>query len=127
MVIGGAVVLGEGRDIVTGETCVPVSLNVNNLGEAAVLHYPFLWPGLCQSQPKINILGKAAELHLAVLMSSFHRFLISCSPRNTRRWHLLLFAAVCCHCSLLLEAKDCNHCQVLGPLVAKTQSDKSPT
>jgi hypothetical protein len=31
------VVLGEGRDIVIGETCVPTSLNVNNLGEAAVL------------------------------------------------------------------------------------------
>jgi hypothetical protein len=26
-------------------------LNVNNLGEAAVLHFPLLWPGLCQSQP----------------------------------------------------------------------------
>jgi hypothetical protein len=42
---GGAVVLREGCDIVTGETFVPASLNVNNLGEAAVL-----WPGLCQSQ-----------------------------------------------------------------------------
>jgi deoxycytidylate deaminase len=36
----GAVVLREGRVIVTGETCVPASLN--NLGEAAVLHFPLL-------------------------------------------------------------------------------------
>jgi hypothetical protein len=48
---GGAVVLGEGHDIVTGETCAPAPLNVNNLGEAAVLHFPLLWLGLCQSQP----------------------------------------------------------------------------
>jgi hypothetical protein len=39
---GGAAVLREGHDIVTGETCVPASLNVNNLGEAAVLHLPLL-------------------------------------------------------------------------------------
>jgi hypothetical protein len=35
----------ERGDTVTGETCVPASLNINNLGEAAVLHFPFLWPG----------------------------------------------------------------------------------
>jgi hypothetical protein len=46
---GGAAVLWQGLDIVTGETCVPASLNVNNL-EAAVLHFPLLWPGRCQSQ-----------------------------------------------------------------------------
>jgi hypothetical protein len=34
---GGAAVLRKGHDIVTGETCIPASLNVNNLGEAAVL------------------------------------------------------------------------------------------
>jgi hypothetical protein len=33
----GAVVLKEGCDIVTGETCIPPSLNINNLREAAVL------------------------------------------------------------------------------------------
>jgi hypothetical protein len=38
---GGAAVLGEGRDIVTRETCVPTSLNANNLGKAAVLHFAF--------------------------------------------------------------------------------------
>jgi hypothetical protein len=36
---GGAVVLREGCDIVTRETCVPTSLNINNLGKAAVLHF----------------------------------------------------------------------------------------
>jgi hypothetical protein len=34
---GGTAVLGAGHDIVTGETCIPASLKVNNLGEAAVL------------------------------------------------------------------------------------------
>jgi hypothetical protein len=38
---GGAEVLGEGCDIVTGETCVPVSLNLN-LGDAAVLLFCFV-------------------------------------------------------------------------------------
>jgi hypothetical protein len=46
---GGAAVLREGCDIVTGETCVPASLKVNHLREAAVLHFPLLWPGLCVS------------------------------------------------------------------------------
>jgi hypothetical protein len=46
---GGAVVLGEGHIIVTGETCIPASLNINNLGEAGVLHFSLLWPGLYQS------------------------------------------------------------------------------
>jgi hypothetical protein len=34
---GGTAVLGEVHDIVTGETCLPDPLNINNLGEAAVL------------------------------------------------------------------------------------------
>jgi hypothetical protein len=56
---GGAAVLREGRDIVTGGTCVPASLNVNNLGEAAILHFPpLLWPGLCQFQPTDKHLRK---------------------------------------------------------------------
>jgi hypothetical protein len=54
------VVLREGCDIVTGETCVPASLNVNNLGEGAVLHFPLLWPGLCQSQPTDKHLRKSS-------------------------------------------------------------------
>jgi hypothetical protein len=63
------VVLRKGHDIVTGETCVPASLNVNNLGEAAVLHFPLLWPGLCQSNLslQINILGKTVGLHLILV------------------------------------------------------------
>jgi hypothetical protein len=44
---GGTVVPGEGYDIITGETCVPASLNVNNLGEAAGLLFPLSC--LCQS------------------------------------------------------------------------------
>jgi hypothetical protein len=56
---GGAATLGEGRDIVTGETCLPASLNVNNLGKAAVLHFPLLWPGLCQSWPTDKHLRKS--------------------------------------------------------------------
>jgi hypothetical protein len=37
---GGATVLPEGRDIVTRETyIIPTSLNINNLGKAAVLHF----------------------------------------------------------------------------------------
>jgi hypothetical protein len=39
---GGAAVLREGHDIVTRGTCVPASLNVKNLGKAAVLHFPLL-------------------------------------------------------------------------------------
>jgi hypothetical protein len=45
----GTTVLGEGRDTVTRETCVLTSLNVNNLGKAAVLH--FASGCLCQTQP----------------------------------------------------------------------------
>jgi hypothetical protein len=51
---GRATVLGEGRDIVTGETCVPTSLNINNLGKVAVLYFALrslLWLGPCQTQP----------------------------------------------------------------------------
>jgi hypothetical protein len=35
---GGAAVLWEGHDIVTRETCILTSLNVNNLGKATALH-----------------------------------------------------------------------------------------
>jgi hypothetical protein len=38
----GATVLREGRDIVTRKTCVPTSLNGNNLGKAE-LHYVCGW------------------------------------------------------------------------------------
>jgi hypothetical protein len=53
------VVLEEGCDTVIGKTCVPDSLNVNNLGEAVVLYFRLLWPGLCQSQPTDKHLRKS--------------------------------------------------------------------
>jgi hypothetical protein len=40
----------EGYDIVTGETCIPVSLNAS-LGDTAVMLFSVSWPGLCLSQP----------------------------------------------------------------------------
>jgi hypothetical protein len=54
---GGSVVLGEGSDIVTGETSIPASLNVNNLGEAAVLHLPLMARAV-NLNPQINIFRK---------------------------------------------------------------------
>jgi hypothetical protein len=76
-------VLRERHDIVTGESCIPASLNVNNL-EAAVLHFPLCGQGCANLGLQINILGKAAELHLALLMSSSHRLLIIHSPKGDR-------------------------------------------
>jgi hypothetical protein len=67
---GGAGVLREGHDIVTREICTPALLNINNLGEAAVLHFSLCGQGCANLSLQINILGKAAELHLALLMSS---------------------------------------------------------
>jgi hypothetical protein len=69
---GEAVVLGEEGDTVTGETCIPAFLNTNNLGEAAVLHFLFCGQGCANLNLQINILGKAIELHLTLLMSSSH-------------------------------------------------------
>jgi hypothetical protein len=46
----GAEALKEGCDIVTGETCVPASLNTN-LGDATVLLFFCFVQGLCPSQP----------------------------------------------------------------------------
>jgi hypothetical protein len=51
---GGAAVPEKGLDIVTGETCIPASLNVNN-SEAAVLDFPLPWLGLCLSRPTDNL------------------------------------------------------------------------
>jgi hypothetical protein len=53
---GRAAALQEGHDIVTGESCVPVSLKANNLGEIGCAN-----------------LGKASEPHLTLLMPSSHR------------------------------------------------------
>jgi hypothetical protein len=47
---GGAAVLREGR----GETCVPASLNINNLGKAAELHFPFLLSSMAGAVPNLH-------------------------------------------------------------------------
>jgi hypothetical protein len=48
---GGAGVHEKGHDIITGEICVSAFLNVNNLGDAAVLLFLICWLGLCLSWP----------------------------------------------------------------------------
>jgi hypothetical protein len=72
---GGAMVLGEGHDIVTRETWDSYSLKINILGKAAVLHYaltPFCSWGCANSACRL--------LDVAMLMSSSHRLLILCLP-----------------------------------------------
>jgi hypothetical protein len=67
---GGATVLREGRDIVTKGTCVPSSLNLNNLGKAAMLYsasHSLLRLGLCQTQP----VDKWAQLCLCQVLRGF--------------------------------------------------------
>jgi hypothetical protein len=53
---GGAIVLGEGHVIVTRETCIPISLNINNVGKAAVLH-PALFCGWGHAKLSLLIIG----------------------------------------------------------------------
>jgi hypothetical protein len=60
---GGA--LREGRDIVTGETCVPASQNTNNLGDTAVLLFPVRGWGCAY----LGLQIKALKLHLILLCS----------------------------------------------------------
>jgi hypothetical protein len=75
---GRAVVLREGHDIVTRETCVPTSLNINNLGETAVLMLGCAHLGLQM---------KAVELQLILLMCSSQRLLIIRCPHSfTKLW-----------------------------------------
>jgi hypothetical protein len=50
---GGATVLGEEHDTVTRETCIPTSLNINNLGKAAVLHLASFFCGW--GHPKLSL------------------------------------------------------------------------
>jgi hypothetical protein len=66
----GATVLGEGCDIITRETCVPTSLNVNNLGKASVLHLVLFCVAGAMPNLACQLLGTA------VLLSSSHRLLI---------------------------------------------------
>jgi hypothetical protein len=53
---GGVTVLEEGRDIITRETCIPASLNVNNLGKAVVLHFA-LFCGWGSAKLSLPIIG----------------------------------------------------------------------
>jgi hypothetical protein len=55
---GGATVLREGPDIVTRETCIPTSLNINNLGKAAML-YPALFCSWGQAKLSLLIIGQS--------------------------------------------------------------------
>jgi hypothetical protein len=73
------VVLREGHDIVIGETCVPTSLNINNLGEAADLISLFSGQGYAYLSLQ-KILGKTVEQHLSLLMSSSHNPLCTFIP-----------------------------------------------
>jgi hypothetical protein len=70
------VVIGEGRDIVIGEICIPASLNINNLEKTAVLHFPLLWQGVCQSQPTDKHFRKSncVASHLAYVQFFFFFF-----------------------------------------------------
>jgi hypothetical protein len=65
---GGAEALGEGCDIVTGETCVPASLNTS-LGDVAVLLFLFVARGWAYLG--LHML-KAIKPLLALLMSNSH-------------------------------------------------------
>jgi hypothetical protein len=73
---GGAAALREEHDIVTGETCLSASLNINNLGDPAVLLFPVCGQGCAY----LSLQMKAIKLHLSLLMSSFHRLFIIHSP-----------------------------------------------
>jgi hypothetical protein len=75
--VGGTTVLREWHDIVTRETCIPASLNINNLGKAAVLH-----PALLSSVARAGRAKLSLSLSTAVFMSNSHRLLIICSPKE---------------------------------------------
>jgi hypothetical protein len=70
---GGSVALREGHDILIGETCISASLNINNLGEAAVL----LFPVYSQGCAYLSLQIEAIKLHLALLMYSSRRLFIN--------------------------------------------------
>jgi hypothetical protein len=57
---GAAIPQEQPNNIGTGKTCLLASLKINNLEEAAVLHFPLLWPRLCQSQPTDKHLRKSS-------------------------------------------------------------------
>jgi hypothetical protein len=78
---GGAAVLGEWHDIVTGETCVPASLNVNNSEAAVCISLFCSWGCAYLGLLSVGILGKTVQLPLTLLMSSSDRLLIIHCPR----------------------------------------------
>jgi hypothetical protein len=65
---GGTEVSRGGRDIVTGETCAPVSLNTS-LGMQLFCFFLFCGQGCAY----LGLQVKAIKLHLTVLTSSSHR------------------------------------------------------
>jgi hypothetical protein len=75
--IQGRAVALEGRDIVTGETCVPASLNSNNLGDRLFCFSLFV----AGAVP----ISTTDESNLTLLTSSSHRLLIIRCPQNLAR------------------------------------------
>jgi hypothetical protein len=72
----------EGCDIVTRETCVPTSLNINNLGKAAVPHFAshsLLRLGPCQTQP----VDYCTQLCLCQVLIGFSQSVPHSSPVST--------------------------------------------
>jgi hypothetical protein len=92
---GGTEAVGEGLDIVTGETCVPASLNTS-LGDAAVPLFLFR----DQDCAYLGLQEKAIKPHLTLLTSSSHRLFIIQSPQS----HLLLLSSNCISDQDLLNA-----------------------
>jgi hypothetical protein len=75
---GGSEALGQGRDIVTGKTCILASVNTN-LGDTAVLLFPVCGWGCAY----LGLQVKAIKPHLALLMSNSLKLFIICSPQST--------------------------------------------
>jgi hypothetical protein len=73
---GGATIFRESRDIETRETCLPTSLNANNFGKAAELHFAFFLSSAAGSMPN----SACRSLSTTVLMTSSHRLLINQLP-----------------------------------------------
>jgi hypothetical protein len=65
---GGAEALREGRDIATGETCIPASLNTS-LGNTAFLLFSVSGQGCAY----LGLHIKAIKPHLNLLKSSSHK------------------------------------------------------
>jgi hypothetical protein len=86
---GGATVFQEGHDSVTRETCIPTSLNVNNLGKPPVLN--FASGSLCVW---CHANSACRSLSTTVLITSSHRLLIICFPYLLLNVFLLLWTVL---------------------------------